>query len=86
MNLFLQAEESLAAKSMTVEELRKRQDAMAKNSALLFYAEQKARRLKKIKSKAFHRHAKKLSKAGADAETEGEAATQDDLLVCVCVC
>lgn len=55
----MQAEEQLAAQAMTSEEVKKRQDAMARNSALLFYHEQKAKRLKKIKSKAYHRHLKK---------------------------
>lgn len=55
----MQAEEQLAAQAMTAEEVQRRQDAMARNSALLFYHEQKAKRLKKIKSKAYHRHLKK---------------------------
>ena len=55
---------------MTPEEVKRRQDAMAKNNALLFYQEQKAKRVKKIKSKAYHRHMKKKAdkaKAALDA-------------------
>ena len=56
---FSQAEEELAAHKLTPEEAQRRRDALAKNNALLFYQEQKAKRVKKIKSKAFHRHLKK---------------------------
>ena len=57
----LQTEKELAAQKMTPEEVKRRQEAMAKNNALLFYQEQKAKRVKKIKSKAYHRHLKKQS-------------------------
>lgn len=43
---------------------------MAKNSALLFYQEHKAKRLKKIKSKAYHRHLKKKAAKAMPADDE----------------
>lgn len=55
----MQTEKELSAQKMTPEEATRRQEAMAKNNALLFYQEQKAKRVKKIKSKAYHRHLKK---------------------------
>lgn len=55
----MQTEQELAAQKMTPEEVKRRREAMAKNNALLFYQEQKAKRVKKIKSKAYHRHLKK---------------------------
>lgn len=57
----VQAEKELAEQQMSAEEVQRRHDAMAKNSALLFYQEQKAKRVKKIKSKVYHRHLKKQS-------------------------
>jgi U3 small nucleolar RNA-associated protein 14 len=56
----LQAEEEMMP-AMTEEELQKRRDVLARNHALLFYQEQKAKRLKKIKSKVYRRHVKKQS-------------------------
>ena len=55
----VQTEKRVSAQKMTPEEATRRQEAMAKNNALLFYQEQKAKRVKKIKSKAYHRHLKK---------------------------
>lgn len=81
MTSVTQVEEELAGKQMTAEELKKRQEAMAKNNALLFYQEQKAKRLKKIKSKAYHRHAKKQTEKQAAAVATGELDNEDDLLV-----
>ena len=45
-----------------MEEAKERRERMAKMRSLLFAHEQKAKRLKAIKSKGFHRHAKKASK------------------------
>jgi hypothetical protein len=42
---------------------------LARNNALLFYQESKAKRLKKIKSKAYHRHLKKHAAAAESAHT-----------------
>lgn len=47
---------------MTVEEAKERREKMAKMRSLLFAHEQKAKRLKAVKSKGFHRHAKKAAK------------------------
>ena len=47
-------------KHLTVEEVKARQDRLAKMRALLFYQELKAKRLKSIKSKGYH---KRLAKA-----------------------
>jgi U3 small nucleolar RNA-associated protein 14 len=83
----VQKEAALAANNMTAEELQARRDAMARNNALLFYAEQKARRVKRIKSKAYHRRLKKATDktraALGLADGEGDA---DGLRVrCNCV-
>ena len=48
--------------ALTVEEAKERREKMAKMRSLLFAHEQKAKRLKAIKSKGFHRHAKKAAK------------------------
>lgn len=45
-----------------MEEAKERRERMAKMRSLLFAHEQKAKRLKAIKSKGFHRHAKKAAK------------------------
>ena len=45
-----------------MEEAKERRDRLAKMRSLLFAHEQKAKRLKVIKSKGFHRHAKKAEK------------------------
>lgn len=51
--------------ALTVEEAKERRERMAKMRSLLFAHEQKAKRLKAIKSKGFHRHAKKAAKMKA---------------------
>ena len=48
--------------ALTVEEAEERRERLAKMRSLLFAHEQKAKRLKAIKSKGFHRHAKKAAK------------------------
>ena len=48
-----------------MEEAKERRERMAKMRSLLFAHEQKAKRLKAIKSKGFHRHAKKAAKMKA---------------------
>lgn len=48
--------------ALTVEEAQERRERLAKTRSLLFAHEQKAKRLKAIKSKGFHRHAKKAAK------------------------
>ena len=45
-----------------MEEAKERRERMAKMRSLLFAHEQKSKRLKAIKSKGFHRHAKKAAK------------------------
>ncbi len=53
---------SVAEQALTVEEAKERRERLAKMRSLLFAHEQKAKRLKAIKSKGFHRHAKKAAK------------------------
>ena len=48
--------------ALSVEEAQERRERLAKVRSLLFAHEQKAKRLKAIKSKGFHRHAKKAAK------------------------
>ncbi|EFJ43959.1 hypothetical protein VOLCADRAFT_121361 [Volvox carteri f. nagariensis] len=70
-----EAEEKLALKALSLEEAKERRERLAKMRSLLFYHELKARRLKSIKSKEYHRHlaraakrkAAKLAAAAADA-------------------
>lgn len=66
----MQVDEAIGSTRLSPEEWQKRQDAMAKNSALLFYQEHKAKRLKKIKSKAYHRHMKKKAAKAMPADDE----------------
>ena len=74
--------EALALNAGTVEEAKERQARLAKMRSLLFFHEAKARRLKAIKSKGFHRHeaarlralARKLGDTGSgDAEEAAKA-------------
>ena len=69
--------------ALTVEEARARRDRLAKMRALLFYHELKAKRVKAIKSKDYHRRLnraarRKATKAG-EAGDEGalQAAAED---------
>ncbi|PSC76740.1 U3 small nucleolar RNA-associated 14-like protein A isoform A [Micractinium conductrix] len=65
-----EAEEALAMKALSVEEVRERQNRLARMRALLFYHESKAKRLKKIKSKEYRRKLKKAEKRKAAAGGE----------------
>jgi hypothetical protein len=78
----MQAEKELAAQKMTPQEAQKRQDAMAKNNALLFYQEQKAKRVKKIKSKAYHRHLKKQTEKSQALLATNDLDDREVALVC----
>ncbi|GFR45758.1 hypothetical protein Agub_g7173 [Astrephomene gubernaculifera] len=69
-----EAEEQLALKALSLEEARERRERLAKMRSLLFYHELKARRLKAIKSKEYHRHLAKASKRKAAKLAEAEAA------------
>ena len=51
--------EELELKKLTPEEARERRERLGKMRSLLFKHELKAKRLKNIKSKAYHRHNKK---------------------------
>jgi Utp14 protein len=79
--LLVQTEKELAAHKMTPEEAQRRQDAMAKNNALLFYQEQKAKRIKKIKSKAYHRQLKKQAERARARLGDGDLDDPDTALV-----
>lgn len=66
----MQVDETIGGSRLSAEEWQKRQELMAKNNALLFYQEHKAKRLKKIKSKAYHRHLKKRAAKAMPADDE----------------
>lgn len=68
----------LELNKISVEDVRERQDELAKMRSLLFRHEMKAKRVKKIKSKVYHRLLKKdrLKQAGTAIETDPEAAKQ----------
>ncbi len=57
--------------ALTVEEAQERRERLAKMRSLLFAHEQKAKRLKAIKSKGFHRHAKKAAKMKVPIASQG---------------
>ena len=64
-----EAEEKLAMKRMTIEEVRARQDRLAKMRSVLFYHELKAKRVKAIKSKEYRkRMGKGRSRKGGDPD------------------
>ena len=65
---------------LDVEDVKARQAKLAKMRAVLFYHEQKAKRLKAIKSKAFHRHNRKgeLKIVGGDDADEDFQAGEGD--------
>ena len=67
---FLQTSVLGAVQAMSVEEAKERRDRLARMRNLLFYHEQKAKLAKAIKSRDYHRHAKKAAKTkvgtGAD--------------------
>jgi hypothetical protein len=54
-------QDTLALKALSLEEAKARRDRLSKMRALLFYHELKSKRLKKIKSKEFHRQAQKAA-------------------------
>ncbi|PHT96975.1 hypothetical protein BC332_34100 [Capsicum chinense] len=68
----------LELNKISVEDVRERQDQLAKMRILLFRHEMKAKRVKKIKSKVYHRLQKKdrLKQAGAAIETDPAAAKE----------
>ena len=74
--------ELLEMNHLDVEDIQARQAKLAKMRAVLFYHEQKAKRLKNIKSKAFHRHNRKgeLKVIGDedDSDYEGEGDTPEE--------
>lgn len=61
-----------------MEDVRERQNRLAKMRSLLFRHEIKAKRVKKIKSRTYHRMLKKdkLKAASADLEVDPEAAKE----------
>lgn len=61
-----------------MEDVRERQNRLAKMRSLLFRHEMKAKRIKKIKSRTYHRMLKKdkLKAASADFEADPEAAKE----------
>ncbi|KAM3345365.1 hypothetical protein P3S68_025074 [Capsicum galapagoense] len=68
----------LELNKISVEDVRERQDQLAKMRSLLFRHEMKAKRVKKIKSKVYHHLQKKdrLKQAGAAIEIDPEAAKE----------
>ncbi|KAK9812342.1 hypothetical protein WJX73_003829 [Symbiochloris irregularis] len=65
-------ENDLVGKALTVEEVRARQQALARMRSLLLRHADKARHLKKIKSKDFHRRTIRAAKAKAKKAGEAE--------------
>lgn len=63
---------------ISVEEVKERQDRLAKMRSLLFRHELKAKHIKKIKSKSYHRLKKKdkLKAASSDVQTDPDAAKE----------
>ena len=72
--------EMLAMNHLDVEDIKARQAKLAKMRAVLFYHEQKAKRLKAIKSKAYHRHNRKgeLKVIGGDEDDQAEDGAEGD--------
>lgn len=66
---------SLGFNKLTMSEVKERQERLAKMRTMLSYHEAKAKRMKKIKSKAFHRLLQKdrKGKAGVEDEFDAEA-------------
>ncbi|KAF7102350.1 hypothetical protein CFC21_103506 [Triticum aestivum] len=64
----------LELNKMEVEDVRERQNRLAKMRSLLFRHEMKAKRVKKIKSRTYHRLMKKDKLKAADLEADPEAA------------
>lgn len=77
-----ESEDALAMRMLSAEEAKARREELAKQRALLFYHEVKAKRLKKIKSKDYRRRLKKAEKkkAGAVSGEEGMLLLGDDEL------
>ncbi|CAM9141371.1 unnamed protein product, partial [Chrysoparadoxa australica] len=63
--------EELAAKEISVEELKERQDQLKKVRSLLFQRERKRRHINKIKSKLYRKLRNKQAKRRSDSEREG---------------
>lgn len=63
---------------ISVEDVKERQNRIAKMRSLLFNHEMKAKRIKKIKSKTYHRLLKKdrLKTASAEIQMDPEAAKE----------
>ena len=64
-----ESEDALAMRMLSAEEAKARKEELAKQRALLFYHEVKAKRLKKIKSKEYRRRLKKAEKKKSNAAT-----------------
>ena len=72
-------EEGLAMKSMSKAEMEERKDKLAKMRALMFYQEERSKRLKKIKSKEYHRRQNKTVQKVADRLARLEDSDEDAL-------
>ncbi|KAK9806336.1 hypothetical protein WJX72_010623 [[Myrmecia] bisecta] len=70
-----QQEEALALKSLTVEEAKERRARLAQMRTLLFFHEAKAKRMKAIKSKDYHRRTNRAAKR--KAEKAGDTGDED---------
>ncbi|KAL6752320.1 small-subunit processome [Haematococcus lacustris] len=67
-----EAEQALSLKALSVEEAAERRERLAKMRSLLFYHELKAKRMKAIKSKEFHRKAAKAAKRKGQRDGLGQ--------------
>eukprot|EP00955_Chlamydomonas_euryale_P013774 148444-Chlamydomonas_euryale.AAC.3 len=74
-----ETEEKLALRQLTPEEMAARRERLAKMRALMFYSEQKAKRLKGIKSKGYHRRLLKAEKRkGGGGDGGGDGGSDDE--------
>lgn len=77
-------EEGIAMNTMSKAEVEERKDKLAKMRALMFYQEERSKRLKKIKSKEYHRRQNKTVQKVADRlallEGSDEDAFQEEAL------
>lgn len=65
-----QEDRDLAMNKLSVEEVRARNQELARMKSLLFYQEQKNKRINKIKSKKYHKIHKKAEERRKEKERE----------------
>lgn len=75
-----ESEDALAMRMLSAEEAKARREQLAKQRALLFYHEVKAKRMKKIKSKEYRRRLKKAERKKSATGEEGMLLLNEDEL------